>query len=197
MGFARGQIANCSATIAKTGYTGELGVEIVCQRTQLEGLYRALLDAGRAYGIEPAGLGARDTLRLEAKLSLYGNEIDESTNPIEAGLGWTVKLDKNDFIGKGALESIRRLGPHRVIVGLEMLGRGIARHGYPIADDEKRPVGTITSGAPSPTLGKNIALGYVPVELAAVGTRLHVDCRGKLVEAVVVPTPFYKRGQVG
>lgn len=197
MGFAQGPIAGGSATVAKTGYTGELGVEIVCPRNQLEALYSSLLDAGRAYGIEPAGLGARDTLRLEAKLSLYGNEIDESTNPIEAGLGWTVKLDKNDFIGKGALESVRRTGPHRVIVGLEMLGRGIARHGYAIIDEANRSVGTITSGAPSPTLGKNIALGYVPIEIAPVGTRLRVDCRGKFVDAVVVPTPFYKRGQVG
>lgn len=197
MGFGQGDIAGSTATIAKTGYTGELGVEIVCQRTQVANLYRALVEAGQALGLEPAGLGARDTLRLEAKLSLYGNEIDESTNPIEAGLGWTVKLDKNDFIGKGALESIRRTGPHRVIAGLEMLGRGIARHGYPIVDEENRSVGAITSGAPSPTLGKNIALGYVPVELAAVGTRLRVDCRGKAVEAVIVPTPFYKRGQVG
>ncbi len=197
MGFAKGCIAGIEATIAKTGYTGELGVEIVCARDQVEKLYVALIEAGRDFGIVAAGLGCRDTLRLEARLSLYGNEIDESTNPLEAGLGWTVKLDKNDFVGKGALEAVRRSGPRKVLVGLEMLGRGVARHGYAIADETKRPVGIVTSGAPSPTLSKNIALGYVPLEMAAVGTRLQVDCRGKLVDAAVVPTPFYKRSPVG
>jgi aminomethyltransferase len=156
-----------------------------------------LLEAGRAFGIVPAGLGCRDTLCLEARLSLYGNEIDETTNPLEAGLGWTVKLDKNEFIGKGALQAIRRSAPKRLIVGLEMLGHGVARHGYPVADETKRPVGIVTSGAPSPTLGKNIALAYVPLEMTAVGTRVLVDCRGKFVDAAVVPTPFYKRPAVG
>jgi aminomethyltransferase len=197
MGFGVGDVAGMTVTVAKTGYTGELGVEIVCPRDRLEKLYVALLDAGRELGIEPTGLGARDTLRLEARLSLYGNEIDESTNPLEAGLGWTVKLDKNTFIGKGALEAVRRTGPQRLIVGLEMLGHGVARHAYPIVNETRRPVGVVTSGAPSPTLAKNIALAYVPLEMAAVGTRLQVDCRGKLVDATVVPTPFYKRPSVG
>jgi len=197
MGFAKGVLAGVDVTIAKTGYTGELGVEIVCPRGQLETLYVALLGAGKTFGIVPAGLGCRDTLRLEARLSLYGNEIDESTNPLEAGLGWTVKLDKAEFIGKAALEAIRRAGPKRLIVGLEMLGHGVARHGYAVSDETKRPVGIVTSGGPSPTLGKNIALAYVPLELAGVGTRVHIDCRGKLVEATVVPTPFYKRPAVG
>lgn len=197
MGFAERPVAGMKVTVARTGYTGELGVELVCARSEVERLYLALLDAGRDSGIEPVGLGARDTLRLEARLSLYGNEIDESTNPIEAGLGWTVKLDEGDFIGRSSLEAVRAAGPRRLIVGLEMLGRGIARHGYSIADETKRSVGTVTSGAPSPTLEKNIALGYVPAELAVVGARLLVDCRGKLVEAAVVPTPFYKRAQVG
>jgi aminomethyltransferase len=197
MGFAVGAIAGIAATVAKTGYTGEPGMEIVCQRDQLPQLYLALLDAGRDFGIEPVGLGARDTLRLEARLSLYGNEIDESTNPFEAGLGWTVKLDKPDFIGRAALEAVRMTGLKRIIVGLEMLGHGVARHGYPVTDETKRPVGVVTSGAPSPTLAKNIALAYVPLELAAVGTRVKVDCRSKLVDATVVPTPFYKRPRVG
>lgn len=197
MGFAEGSVAGIRVTVARTGYTGELGVELVCARDEVTSLYLSLLEAGRASGIEPVGLGARDTLRLEARLSLYGNEIDESTNPIEAGLAWTVKLDEGDFIGRSSLDTIRAAGPRRLVVGLEMLGRGIARHGYSIADETKRSVGMVTSGAPSPTLEKNIALGYVPSELAVVGTRLFVDCRGKLVEAVVVPTPFYKRAQVG
>jgi aminomethyltransferase len=197
MGFAVGAIAGVTATLAKTGYTGEPGVEIVCERDQLRQLYVALLEAGRDLGIEPVGLGARDTLRLEARLSLYGNEIDESTNPFEAGLGWTVKLDKMDFIGKAALQAVRGTGPRRLIVGLEMLGHGIARHGYPVVDETKRPVGIVTSGAPSPTLAKNIALAYVPLEMAAVGTRVQVDCRSRLVDATVVPTPFYKRPRVG
>jgi len=197
MGFARGVIAGQEATAALTGYTGELGAEIVCQRDGLVELYRAILDAGKSLGLEPCGLGCRDTLRLESRLSLYGNEIDETTNPIEAGLGWTVKMDKRDFIGKAPLEGVRRAGPNRTIVGLEMLGRGIARHGYPITDTSGRPVGAITSGGPSPTLGKNIALGYVPLELATVGSRVQVDCRGKPVDAKVVPTPFYKRPPVG
>lgn len=197
MGFATGEVGGLEVTVARTGYTGELGVELVCARDALERLYLMLLDAGRELAIEAIGLGARDTLRLEARLSLYGNEIDETTNPIEAGLGWAVKLDKGDFIGRRALETIRASGPQRLIVGLEMLGRGIGRHGYAIADETRRPVGVVTSGAPSPTLEKNIALGYVPAELAVVGTRVLVDCRGKYVEAAVVPTPFYKRAQVG
>jgi aminomethyltransferase len=176
-----------------SGYTGELGVEIICARESLVPLYETLLDAGQPLGLLPAGLGCRDTLRLEARLSLYGHEIDETTNPLEAGLGWTVKLDKPDFVGKAALLAFRAQGPSRTLVGLEMLGRGIARHGYPILAAEGQTVGHVTSGSPSPTLNKNIALGYVPVHLATVGTRLLVDCRGKSVTAQVVPTPFYKR----
>lgn len=197
MGFGTGLVAGKTVTVALTGYTGELGAEIVCERSDLVDLYQSLLDAGKAFGIEPAGLGCRDTLRLEARLSLYGNEIDETTNPIEAGLAWTVKMDKPDFVGKTALEEVRRVGPARTVVGLEMLGRGIARHGYPILNSSGRTIGIVTSGAPSPTLGKNIALGYVPLDLATVGSRIQVDCRGKLIDAVVVPTPFYKRASVG
>ncbi|MGC4066489.1 MAG: glycine cleavage system aminomethyltransferase GcvT [Polyangiaceae bacterium] len=197
MAFQRETVAGIEVTCALTGYTGELGVELVCVRASLVPLYEALLEAGRAHGLEPAGLGCRDTLRLESRLSLYGHEIDETTNPIEAGLGWTVKLDKPSFIGKSSLEAIRERGPERTIVGLEVLGKGIARQGYPIQDTAGRPIGCVTSGGPSPTLGKNIALGYVPLEFATVGSRLHVDCRGKSVESVVVPTPFYKRAPLG
>jgi aminomethyltransferase len=197
MGFRREDVAGAEVLCALTGYTGELGVEIVCERDALVPLYGALLEAGRRFGLEPAGLGCRDTLRLEARLSLYGHEIDETTNPIEAGLGWTVKLDKPAFVGKAALEGIHERGPRRTIVGLEMVGRGIARQGYAIQDTAGRPIGHVTSGGPSPTLGKNIALGYVPVAQTTFGSRLQVDCRGKSVEAIVVPTPFYKRAPLG
>jgi aminomethyltransferase len=196
MGFGRGIVANTAATVANTGYTGEQGVEIVCARTDLPHLYQAILEAGEPFRIEPCGLGARDTLRLEARLSLYGNEIDENTNPIEAGLAWTVKLQKANFLGKAALEAVRRAPARRVLVGLEMLGRGIARHGYEVRNLSNQPAGIVTSGSPSPTLNKNIALAYVPPDLAAVGSRVLVDCRGKSVEAKVVPTPFYKRASV-
>jgi len=156
-------------------------------------LWDALLGAGAAAGIEAIGLGARDTLRLDARLSLYGNEIDETTNPLEAGLGWVVKLDKPDFKGKAALLAVKERGLSRVLVGFEMTGRGIARHGYPLCDATGTPFGVCTSGGPSPTLGKSIGLGYVPLASSAVGSELLVDCRGKPIPARIVKTPFYKR----
>jgi aminomethyltransferase len=180
-------------TLARTGYTGEDGVEIVVGSGDAPALWRGLLDKGQALGVEPVGLAARDTLRLEARLSLYGNEIDETTNPFEAGLGWTVKLGAADFIGKAALERIATLAPTRQLVGFEMVGRGIARHGYPILGAGAAPIGVCTSGAPSPTLGKNIGLGYVPPSYAAIGTSLSIDCRGRAIEARVIKTPFYRR----
>jgi len=186
-------VANVQTTVARTGYTGEDGVEIFCRWEHATKLWRSLLDLGRPLGLEPCGLGARDTLRLEARLHLYGNDIDETTNPYEAGLGWTVKLDKGDFIGKGALRAIKEKGTERKLVGFEMTGKGIARHGYPLLDRDGKPVGICTSGSPSPTLGKSIGLGYVPADLAAIGTEILVDCRGKHVPASVVKTPFYKR----
>jgi aminomethyltransferase len=154
------------------------------------------MSAGESDGIKPVGLGARDTLRLESRLSLYGNDIDETTNPLEAGLGWTVKLDKPDFLGKKALLAVQAQGLERRLVGFEMTGRGVARHGYPLlraGDPASKPVGICTSGGPAPTVGKNIGLGYLPVELSEIGTTFDVDCRGKSVSAVVVKTPFYKR----
>lgn len=191
--FTDGTVAGIPCTIARTGYTGEDGVELFCAWDAAPGLFRALLTAGRDFGIEPVGLGARDTLRLEARLALYGNDIDETTDPLEAGLGWVVKLDKPSFVGKEALLARKAAGPKRAFVGFEMRGRGIARHGYPLLDASGAAVGVCTSGSPSPTLGKNIGLGYVPVALSKLGTSLLVDCRGKSVEAVVVETPFYKR----
>jgi aminomethyltransferase len=188
-------VANVRATVARTGYTGEDGVEIFCASADAAHLFRTLLELGKSKGLEPVGLGARDTLRLEAALSLYGNDIDETTNPLEAGLGWIVKMSKANFLGKDALARVQQQGTPRKIVGFEMTGRGIARHGYPLCDAQGKPVGTCTSGGPSPTLGKNIGLGYLPAELSAVGTEFQVDCRGKLVTAVVVKKPFYKRNR--
>jgi len=191
--FRDAVLANVHTTVARTGYTGEDGIELFCAPEHAAQVFRVLIDLGRAHGLEPAGLGARDTLRLEARLSLYGNDIDETTNPIEAGLGWVVKLDKGDFIGRDALERVKREGPHRKLVGFEMTGRGIARHGYPLLDSQGVKVGVCTSGSPGPTVGKNIGLGYLPVAMSAIGTKFLVDCRGRSVEAVVVKTPFDKR----
>ncbi|HVY46321.1 MAG TPA: glycine cleavage system aminomethyltransferase GcvT [Minicystis sp.] len=191
--FRDAVLANVHATVARTGYTGEDGVELFCAPADAPHLFRTLLELGRDLGIEPCGLAARDTLRLEARLSLYGNDIDETTNPIEAGLGWVVKLDKGDFVGRDALRRIKAEGPARKLVGFEMKGRGIARHGYPLLDASGAKIGVCTSGGPGPTVGKNIGLGYVPAAQAAVGTEFLVDCRGRSVEAVVAKTPFYKR----
>jgi aminomethyltransferase len=191
--FRDAVIGNVRCTAARTGYTGEEGVEIFCAWTDAPALWNQLMELGAPLGLKPVGLGARDTLRLEAKLSLYGNDIDETTNPIEAGLGWVVKLDKPAFIGKEALAAVKAAPLPRKLVGFETLGRGIARHGYVLRDLGGKEVGVCTSGSPGPTVGKNIGLGYLPTEMTAVGTKLLVDCRGKNVEAVVVKTPFYKR----
>lgn len=192
--FADASVADVQVTIARTGYTGEDGVELFCPNAGAARLFSALLDAGAPLGVEPIGLGARDTLRLEARLSLYGNEIDETTNPLEAGLGWVVKLDKpGGFLGRDALVKVKADGPKRTIVGFEMVGRGIGRHGYPLLSMSGEPLGVCTSGGPSPTLGKSIGLGYLPIAHSAIGTSFLVDCRGKSIEAKVVKPPFYKR----
>ncbi|MDH3623679.1 MAG: glycine cleavage system aminomethyltransferase GcvT [Myxococcales bacterium] len=188
----KAEITGVDVWVARTGYTGEDGFEIFCASEESVTVWRALLSAGKPHGLEPIGLGARDTLRLEARLALYGNDIDESTNPYEAGLGWVVKLDRNEFVGRTALRAIKEAGSDRRLVGFEMTGRGIARHGYPIVADGKQ-VGTVTSGSPGPTVGKNIGLGYVPKALSRIGTALGIEIRGKVVDAVVVRTPFYKR----
>ncbi len=188
----RATLAGVDLWAARTGYTGEDGYELFCPVDSAVAVWRALLEAGAPHGLEPAGLGARDTLRLEARLMLYGNDIDERTHPFEAGLGWVVKLEAGDFIGRDALRRIKAEGFERKLVGFEMTERGIARHGYPIVVDGA-PVGEVTSGSPGPTVGRNIGLGYVPKALARVGTALGIEIRGKVVGAVVVPTPFYKR----
>lgn len=191
-GVTRTTLAGVDLWVARTGYTGEDGFELFCPIESAVTLWRAILDAGAPHGLQPVGLGARDTLRLEARLMLYGNDIDEQTHPFEAGLGWVVKLDAGDFVGRDALRAIKARGFDRKLIGFEMTGRGIARHGYPIVVDGRR-VGEVTSGSPGPTVGRNIGLGYVPKALGKVGTALGIEIRGKVIGAVVVTTPFYKR----
>jgi aminomethyltransferase len=192
--IAAATVAGLPVTVARTGYTAEDGFELFCRTADAPALWDALLVAAAAVGGKPVGLGARDTLRLEGRLSLYGNDLTDDTTPLEAGLGWVVKFDAGDFIGKEALLAQRAAGVARKLAGFVMVGRGIARHGYPIVDAAGARVGEVTSGAPGPTVGKNIGLGYVPAVLSEPGTRLHIDCRGKLVEAEVVKGPFYKKG---
>jgi aminomethyltransferase len=198
------EIAGVRASIARTGYTAEDGFEIFCDAARAESLWQSLLDAADRVGGKPVGLGARDTLRLEGKLSLYGNDLTEDTTPLEAGLGWVVKLDgPADFIGKAALREQKSRGVRRKLVGFVMRGRGVARHGYRIhaavaatgQNDATDPVGVVTSGTFGPTIEKNIGMGYVPADLATPGGSLLIDCRGKLIEAEIVSGPFYKRAR--
>ncbi len=191
--FASAQLAGHPITIARTGYTGEDGVEIFCANEHALAIWDTLLEAGKPLGLVPAGLGCRDTLRLEARLSLYGNELNEETNPLEAGLAWTVKLEKDAFLGKSALVEAQSSGLSKRLVGFEMVGRGSARSGYALLSSEGATAGVCTSGGPSPTLGKAIGLGFLPVEMTEIGTDFLVDCRGKKIPAKVVKTPFYRR----
>jgi len=177
--------------VSRTGYTGEDGFEICLASERAEKVFRRLLEEGRDEGILPCGLGARDTLRLEAKMALYGNDIDDTVTPWEADLGWTVKMKKGDFLGRVALERQKAEGVPRKLVGFEMVDRGIARHGYPART--ARGEGVVTSGTHSPTLGKPIGLALLPAGAAGVGTEFEVDIRGRSAKARVVETPFYKR----
>ncbi len=190
-GFRQMRVLGVSALVSRTGYTGEDGFEIYLPPEAAEPVFRGLLDAGKAEGVEPCGLGARDTLRLEAKMALYGNDIDETVTPWEADLGWIVKMKKGDFLGRAALERQRQEGPPRKLVGFEMIDRGIARHGYPA--DTPAGHGLVTSGTHAPTLGKPIGLALLPTAASAVGTEFTVDIRGQGKRARVVETPFYKR----
>jgi aminomethyltransferase len=190
-GFRDLRVLGAPALVSRTGYTGEDGFEIYLAPDEAEKVFRGLLIAGRPEEIEPCGLGARDTLRLEAKMALYGNDIDETVTPWEADLGWIVRLKKGDFVGRGALERQRADGPPRKLVGFEMIDRGIARHGHP-ADTPAGP-GLVTSGTHSPTLGKPIGLALLPSAASAVGNEFTVDIRGQHKRARVVETPFYKR----
>ncbi len=189
--FVEGNVADVPCVISRTGYTGEDGFELFCGNADAVRLWRALLDEGQSDAIRPAGLGARDTLRLEAGMRLYGNDMDADTNPLEAGLDWTLNLDK-DFIGRDAIVRAREQGLSRRLVGFKMLDRSIPRHGYSIVSDAQR-VGTVTSGNVSLTLGYNIGMAYVPPALAEPGTRFGVEVRGMAAPAEVVPLPFYKR----
>jgi aminomethyltransferase len=191
--FGTGSVCGVPAIVSRTGYTGEDGFEVYVHPQAARRIWDAILDAGRPFGIQPTGLGARDTLRLEAKMALYGNDIDDTTTPWEADLGWIVKLKKGDFNGRAALESQKAAGVTRKLVGFEVTGRGIARHGHALTVDATGKPGIVTSGTQTPTLGRAVGLAYVPVESAEPGTALTVDVRGRPVPAVVVPTPFYKR----
>jgi aminomethyltransferase len=196
--FTWGQVCGChNVMIARTGYTGEDGFEIYIPSDEPTSgrVWGEVLAAGAEFGIVPCGLGARNTLRLEAAMALYGHEISDSVNVFEAGLGRYCKLDKGtDFVGAAALREIEAAGgPKRKLVGLEMVERGIGRDGYPVCAPTGERIGEITSGSPAPFLKKNIALAFVPVEYTALDTELAVEIRGGLVKAKVVPTPFYKK----
>ena len=191
----RAEVDRVPTRVSRTGYTGEDGFEILCKPGDVAHLWNRLLVTGVGDGLVPCGLAARNTLRLEAKLLLYGNDMDERTSALEAGLGWVVKLDKGDFIGREALVEQKRAGVARRLVGFEMLDRAPARDGYAILKDGSQ-IGTVTSGSPAPFLKKNIGLGYLPSEYAKVGTEINVLVRERAAPAVVVKTPFYRRRQV-
>jgi aminomethyltransferase len=193
--IAEGHVAGIPALVARTGYTGEDGFEVFVDWGRGPAIWEALASAGREAGVIACGLGARDTLRLEAGMPLYGNELDRETNPYDAGLGRVVKLDKpGDFVGREALARIAKDGPAKQLVGMVVTGRGIARHGYPVLDGERR-TGVVTSGTHSPTLGKPIAMAYVTPGDEAPGTILSVAIREQPITAEVVPLPFYKRAK--
>ena len=194
--FTHGTVCGLKGTlIARTGYTGEDGFEIYVPSdvATSERVWNAVLEAGKEFGIVPCGLGARNTLRLEAKMALYGHEISEKINVWEAGLERYCRMEKGEFIGRAALEKARAAGLRRTLVGLEMVERGIARDEYRCLNEAGEAIGVVTSGSPSPTLGKNIALAYVPPAMAGLGTIILVEIRSQRCRAQVVATPFYKR----
>jgi aminomethyltransferase len=188
--FRRGDVAGVPGVVSRTGYTGEDGFELYLPAAGTEKVWERLLAEGKADGAAPIGLGARDTLRLEMKYALYGNDIDQTTNPLEAGLGWVVKPAKGPFLGRDAIEGVRAAGPRRRLVGFEMVDRAVARHGYPILHDGAS-VGVVTSGSYGPSVDRYIGIGYVPAALGAVGTAISVEVRGCGQAARVVKTPFH------
>jgi aminomethyltransferase len=189
---AKGEVAGISCVVARTGYTGEDGFELFCASGDGPRLWDALMEAGRHEMIEPCGLGARDSLRLEMAYRLYGSDMDDATTPLEAGLGWVVKLDKGDFVGRDALVRQKEQGLARKLVGFVLTDTGIARHGYPVVQ-EGRKIGEVTSGTKSPSLKIPIGLAYVPPALAAEGSTFQIEIRGRAAAAKVVKTPFYTR----
>jgi aminomethyltransferase len=190
--FIDGEVARTRARIARTGYTGEDGFEIYFAPEKSELIWHKILDAGQEFGIKPCGLGARNTLRLEAGMALYGHEIHASITPFEAGLAWIVKLDKGDFIGRTGLARQKQQGITRKLIGFEMTGRGIGRDDYEVFLDGS-PAGWVTSGGPSPTLNQNIGMCYLPAEHSKPGRRIQIAIRNQPVDAMTVSTPFYKR----
>jgi aminomethyltransferase len=190
--FAHGEFAGIRGTVSRTGYTGEDGYEVFVPPGMAPRLWDAMLHAGHADGLIPAGLGARDTLRLEAAMRLYGNDIDETTTVLEADLNWIVGWKKSSFIGMDALRAQKERGLHRKIVGFAMIDRAIARHGHAVMEGDTQ-VGTVTSGTQTPFLRKAIGMAYVPLHLANVGRELEIDIRGRRARAIVVEMPFYKR----
>lgn len=194
--FTDGETGGVPARIARTGYTGEDGFELYLAPDHAPRIFRELLRAGEEFGIRPCGLGARNTLRLEAGMALYGHEIDASIRPAEAGLNWIVKADKGDFIGRDAVRRLAAQGVRRRLVGFVMRGRQVARDGYPVYI-EGRAVGWVTSGGPAPYLNKNIGLCYLPADLAEPGRVIQIGIRGTRAEAETVSTPFYKRSRTG
>jgi len=192
--FVDGEVSHAAARIARTGYTGEDGFEIYIAPEQGVRLWQEILEAGKSAGIRPCGLGARNTLRLEAGMALYGHEIHASISPWEAGLDWIVKLDKGGFLGREALVAQQQSGIKRKLIGFEVTGRGIARDGYEVFSDGSA-AGWVTSGGPSPTLNKNIGLCYLPAQAAVPNRAISILVRGRMVDAVTVPTPFYKKAK--
>lgn len=193
--FAEGFVLEkIPAILARTGYTGEDGFEIYVSWDRGPEVWRALIDAGKPFGMKPCGLGARDTLRLEMKYPLYGHELGEDTNPLEAGLGWVVKLDKGDFVGRGPIAKSKELGLKRDLVGLKLLDRGIPRQSYSVlTSDGHTKIGELTSGTQSPSLKQAIGIAYVDKPHGKIGNQVKVEIRGTSVNAEIIPTPFYKR----
>jgi len=193
--FTVGKVDDVDAIISRTGYTGEDGFEVYANKEHAEQLWNKFLETGNfgaEDGILPCGLAARNTLRLESAMSLYGHEISDEITPLEANLGWICKLNKGEFLGRDALAKLKETGLKRKLVGFEMTDKGIARDGFDVYVDDKK-IGYVTSGSPAPFLKKNIGLAFVPIELANVGQAIKIDVRGKHLAAEIVPTPFYKR----
>jgi len=189
--FKQCELDGVALTISRTGYTGEKGVELFCQAENAVWLWETLLQAGKEFGIAPIGLGARDTLRLEVKFALYGNDISDETNPLEAGLGWTVSFDKGDFIGREALLALKEKGLSRKLVCFQLDDPGVARHGFEVWNDTHQ-IGEVTSGTVSPVLGKSIGLAYVESAYAKVGSPIQIEVRQRKLKATVVKPPFVK-----
>ncbi len=191
--FTKGSFAGCAnVVISNTGYTGAGGFELYFDNQYAQIIWDAVMHAGQEFGIKPAGLGCRDTLRLEMAFCLYGNDIDDTTSPIEAGLGWITKFTK-EFTNSAVLKAQKEAGPAKKLVGFEMIEKGIPRHGYELCDAAGKVIGIVTSGTQSPTLQKAIGMGYVQTEFAAEGSSIYVSIRDKKIKAVVVKTPFYKK----